>query len=251
MKPATGIVRAFKAAFSRTIPILLGYIFLGIAFGILLTNKGYHWLWAVFMGLVIYAGMGQFIAVNMLFPGVNFLNAFLLQLTLNARHMFYGLSMLEKFKSMGKRKPYMIFALTDETYSLLCSAKAPEGVDEKNFYFFIALLDHSYWIIGCGLGGLIGSLLTFNTTGIDFIMTALFITIAVDQWRETKNHIPVMCGFACALLCLLIFGAEHFIIPSLLFITVCLLLLRKPIEAKDRRDAMEKAALKEVDTDAF
>jgi len=248
MQTASRVLHHLKAAFPRTVPILLGYLFLGIAFGILLTDKGYHWLWAVFMGLVIYAGMGQFVAVNMLLPGVNFLNAFLLQLTLNARHIFYGLSMLETFKIMGKRKPYMIFALTDETYSLLCSAKAPAGIDERNYYFFIALLDHSYWILGCALGGLIGSLLTFNTTGIDFIMTALFLTIAVDQWRETKDHIPVFTGFACALLCLILFGANHFIIPSLLGITVCLLLLRKPME---NRAAKEKAAIREVDTDAL
>jgi 4-azaleucine resistance transporter AzlC len=251
MKTETSILKDLKASFPRTIPILLGYLFLGMAFGILLTDKGYHWLWAVFMGLIIYAGMGQFVAVNMLLPGVNFLNAFLLQLTLNARHMFYGLSMLGKFKMMGKRKPYMIFALTDETYSLLCSAKVPADINEKNYYFFIALLDHSYWIIGCALGGLIGSLLTFDTTGIDFVMTALFITIAVDQWRETKNHIPVFSGFVCSLFCLLLFGAEHFIIPSLLCITVGLLILRKPIEAKNAKEAKEKAAMKEVDTDAF
>lgn len=248
MEITSRIRNHLKAAFPRTVPILLGYLFLGIAFGILLTDKGYHWLWAVFMGLVIYAGMGQFVAVNMLLPGVSFLNAFLLQLTLNARHIFYGLSMLETFKIMGKRKPYMIFALTDETYSLLCSAKAPPGTNPRDYYFFIALLDHGYWIIGCALGGLIGSLLTFDTTGIDFIMTALFLTIAVDQWRETKDHIPVLTGFACALLCLLLFGPDRFIIPSLLGITLCLLLLRKPIES---REAKEKAAIREVDTDAF
>lgn len=248
MKTVSPVLNDLKAAFPRTVPIFLGYLFLGMAFGILLTDKGYHWLWTIFMGLVIYAGMGQFVAVNMLLPGVNFLNAFLLQLTLNARHIFYGLSMLEKFKIMGKRKPYMIFAMTDETYSLLCSAKVPAGADEKNYYFFIALLDHSYWILGCALGGLIGSLLTFDTTGIDFIMTALFITIAVDQWRETKNHIPVIAGFACAILCLLLWGGDRFIIPSLLCITACLLILRKPIEAKDEK---EKAAKREVDTDAL
>lgn len=243
MKTSPLVIKDLKAAFPRTIPIFLGYLFLGMAFGILLTDKGYHWLWATFMGLVIYAGMGQFVAVNMLAPGVSFFNAFLLQLTLNARHIFYGLSMLEKFKNMGKLKPYMIFAMTDETYSLLCSANPPKGVDKKRFYFLIAILDQSYWLVGCTLGGLVGSLLTFDTTGIDFVMTALFITICVDQWRETKDHLPVVIGFASSVLCLFIFGATHFIIPALIVIAICLLLFRKRIEAKD--------AMKEVDTDAL
>lgn len=230
---------AFKAAFPKTIPIIPGYIFLGIAFGILLTNLGYAWYWSVLMALVIFSGMTQFVLVNMLAPGIGILSTFLFMLSLNARHLFYGLSMLEKFKIMGKTKPYMIFALTDETYSLLCSAKVPEGVDEKKFYFLIAFLDHSYWIIGCLLGGLIGSLITFDTTGIDFSMTALFITIVIDQWRDTKEHRPVLIGFFCSLIFLIILGAEHFIIPALLGITAGLLLFRRRIEEKkeDTADA--------------
>ena len=230
---------AFRAAFPKTIPIIPGYVFLGIAFGILLTNLGYAWYWAVLMALVIFSGMTQFVLVNMLAPGLSVFSTFLFMLSLNARHLFYGLSMLEKFKIMGKAKPYMIFSLTDETYSLLCSAKAPEGVDEKQFCFLIALLDHSYWVLGCLLGGVIGSLITFNTTGIDFSMTALFITIVIDQWRETEEHRPVLIGFGCSLLFLIIFGAEHFIIPALLGITAGLLLFRRRIEQKkeDTADA--------------
>ena len=233
MKVTAKLIPALKASFPRTIPIFLGYLFLGIAFGILLTEKGYHWLWASAMAIVVFAGMGQFVAVNMLVPGVSFLNAFLLQLSLNARHIFYGLSMLEKFKGMGKLKPYMIFALTDETYSLLCSARIPEGVREKPYYFFIAVLDQSYWIIGCTLGGLIGSRLHFNSAGIDFVMTALFVTICIDQWREAKDHLPVLTGCICAAVCLLLFGPDHFILPALAAICGCLLLLRKRIEARE------------------
>lgn len=229
----TSLRNSMKAAFPKTLPILPGYLFLGIAFGILLTDLGYGWYWPAVMAVFIYAGMAQFVAVNMAAPGVSLLNTFVFQLTLNARHIFYGLSMLEKFKIMGKLKPYMIYAMSDETYSLLCSVKTPPGISTKSYYFFIALFDQSYWVIGCLLGGLIGSMITFDTTGIDFSMTALFITIAIDQWRDTKDHIPVLVGLFCSVISLFLFGADHFIIPALIGITVCLLLFRSRIEAKE------------------
>ncbi|MGM9567279.1 MAG: AzlC family ABC transporter permease [Clostridia bacterium] len=224
------IRKSFTAAFPKTIPIIPGYVFMGIAFGILFVNLGYAWYWPMLMGLIIYAGMAQFVSVNMLVPGVSLLNTFLFQFALNARHIFYGLSMLEKFKSMGKLRPYMVFALTDETYSLLCSVNPPEGVSPKHYLFFIAFLDQCYWVLGCFLGGIAGSFITFNTTGIDFSMTALFITIVIDQWKEVKEHIPVFCGFSASLLCLFLLGADRFIIPALLCITACLLLFRRRIE---------------------
>ena len=230
------IAQSLKAAFPKTIPIIPGYVFMGIAFGILLTNLGYEWYWPVLMAVVIFAGMAQFVSVNMLAPGLSFFNTFLFQFVLNARHIFYGLSMLEKFKIMGKLKPYMIFAMTDETYSILCSTKVPNGVSEKHYYFFIALLDHSYWILGCLLGGVVGSMITFDTTGIDFSMTAFFITVVIDQWRDTKDHIPAICGFIVTAACLIFFGADHFIIPALLGITACLLLFRRRIEELEAKD---------------
>ncbi|MBQ1252245.1 MAG: AzlC family ABC transporter permease [Firmicutes bacterium] len=230
------ITQSLKAAFPKTIPIIPGYIFMGIAFGILLTNLGYEWYWPVLMAVVIFAGMAQFVSVNMLVPGLSFFNTFLFQFVLNARHIFYGLSMLEKFKIMGKLKPYMIFTMTDETYSILCSTKVPDGVSEKHYYFFIALLDHSYWILGCLLGGVVGSMITFNTTGIDFSMTAFFVTVVIDQWRDTKDHIPAICGFIVTAVCLIFFGAEKFIIPALLGITACLLLFRRRIEELEAKD---------------
>lgn len=236
--------QSLKAAFPKTIPIIPGYVFMGIAFGILLTNLGYSWYWPMLMGLIIFAGMAQFVSVNMLAPGLSLLNTFVFQFVLNARHIFYGLSMLEKFKGSGKWKIYQIFSLSDETYSLLCSAKPPQGVPEKYFYLFIALLDQGYWVLGCLLGGLVGSLITFDTTGIDFSMTALFVTIVIDQWRETKDHIPVICGFGASVLCLLIFGADSFIIPALIGITACLLLFRRRIEE------LEAKTEEEVTTDA-
>ena len=230
------ITQSLKAAFPKTIPIIPGYVFMGIAFGILLTNLGYEWYWPVLMAVVIFAGMAQFVSVNMLVPGLSFFNTFLFQFVLNARHIFYGLSMLEKFKILGKLKPYMIFAMTDETYSILCSTKVPDGVSEKHYYFFIALLDHSYWILGCLLGGVVGSMITFNTTGIDFSMTAFFVTVVIDQWRDTKDHIPAICGFIVTVVCLIFFGAENFIIPALLGITACLLLFRRRIEELEAKD---------------
>ena len=236
------VTQSLKAAFPKTIPIIPGYVFMGIAFGILLTNLGYDWYWPVLMGLVIFAGMAQFVSVNMLVPGLSLINTFIFQFVLNARHIFYGLSMLEKFKGAGKLKPYLIFAMTDETYSILCSTKPPTGSSEKLYYFFVALLDHSYWVIGCLLGGLVGSLITFDTTGIDFSMTAFFVTIVIDQWRGTKDHIPAICGFVVTALCRLLLGADNFIIPALIGITACLLLFRRRIEELEAQNKKEVTA---------
>lgn len=238
------LCQSFKAAFPKTIPIIPGYVFMGIAFGILFVNLGYAWYWPMLMALIIYSGIAQFVSVNMLVPGINLFNTFLFQLALNARHLFYGISMLERFKPLGKLRPYTIFALTDETYSLFCSAHPPKDVSIKYYLFFIALLDQSYWVLGCFLGGVAGSFITFNTTGIDFSMTALFITIIIDQRKETKDHIPVFCGFGASLLCLLLLGADNFIIPSLLAITLCLLLFRRRIE-KNYVEAQPKTTLNE------
>lgn len=224
----------FKAAFPHTIPVLLGYVFMGMAFGILLSSKGYSFLWAFFMALTMLAGTGQFVAINMLVPGMTLAQVFIMEIMVNARHVFYGLSLIDKFKNMGWRKAYMVFSLTDETYALLTSAKPPEGVSPKKFYFLIALLDHSYWLIGCTLGGLIGSLIHFNTEGIDFVMTALFIVIALDQWREADSHLPAIIGLAGALVCLIIFGPDSFLIPALLVILISITLCRKTIENKDK-----------------
>lgn len=227
------ISKTIKAAFPHTIPVLLGYIFMGIAFGILLSSKGYSFLWAAFMAIIMFAGTGQFVAINMLVPGYSLLQVFFLELIVNARHIFYGLSLLDKFKDMGKKKPYMIWALTDETYALLVAANPPDYVDAKKFRFWIAVLDHTYWIIGCALGGLIGSLITFNTKGIDFVMTALFIVITLDQWKDANSHIPAILGLFISILCLLIFGANNFLIPALLLILAALIFFRKHIEAKE------------------
>ena len=222
--------RALAAAFPITNPVMVGYLFLGVAFGVLLQKNGYSVFWAILMSAVIYAGSMQFLAINFLTPGVGVLSIIFMTLMVNIRHIFYGLSMLERFRGTGKKKPYLIFSLTDETFSLLCSAEPPQGVDRGLFYFFISLLDQVYWVAGSALGGLAGALLSFNTKGIDFAMTALFVVIFVNQWRESKQHLPALCGLGLTALCLLVFGADNFLLPALLLILAALLLCRRRLE---------------------
>ena len=176
--------KALSAAFPVTVPVLMGYLAIGIAFGLMLQEIGYNFIWAFFMSLTIYAGSGQYLGVTLLGAAASLGTVAVMTLLINFRHLVYGLSMLEKFRGMGPRKLYMIFSLTDETYALLSSARAPVGVDPRNFYFAIALLDQSYWILGSVIGAVAGALIPFSTEGVDFAMTALFVVIAVDQWRS-------------------------------------------------------------------
>ena len=224
--------RAWKAALPYTLPVFMGYLFLGIAFGVLLTSKGFSVWLALLMSLTIYAGSGQFVAIGLLTGPFSLPTAALMTLMINARHLFYGLSLLDKFRPMGARKPYMIFSLTDETYSLLCAAEPPDGVDRNWFFFFIALLDHCYWIFGGLVGALAGTLLTFDSTGIDFAMTALFIVIFVEQWERAKSHIPAVLGIAVTVLCLVLVGREKFILVAMAGIFTRLTPLRSPLEER-------------------
>ena len=219
-----------KAAFLATIPVLCGYLFVGIAFGMLLQNAGYSFLWALLISLFVYAGSMQFVMVGFLSGGVGLLSAAATTLAVNSRHMFYGLTFLEKFQKMGARRPYMIFSLTDETYSLLCSVKTPEGVEENLLYFSISLMNHLYWILGSALGALLGAVLPFDTTGIDFAMTALFTVILTEQLLEAKSLRPALVGFACGVGCLLLFGPDGFILPALSLAVALLMLLRPQME---------------------
>jgi 4-azaleucine resistance transporter AzlC len=224
--------KAWKAAVPFTLPVFMGYLFLGIAFGVLLTSRGFPAWLAILMSVVIYAGSGQFVAIGLLSGPFDPLSAALVTLMINARHLFYGLSLLDLFHSMGPRKPYMIFSLTDETYSLLCAVTPPEGVDRNWFYFFISLMDQSYWILGSLIGATAGSLLAFDSTGIDFAMTALFIVIFVEQWEHAKSHAPAVLGVAVSLLCLFLAGRSRFILASMAGIFLCLTLLRGKLEGK-------------------
>lgn len=224
--PVSNIV---KKAWIKSIPVMAGYIVLGIGFGILLRGAGYGPVWAFAMSVLIYAGSMQYVGVSLLAGSVSILTTLLTTVMVNARHLFYSISMIDRYQNAGKYKPYLIFALTDETYSLLCDDQVPEGTDPDLYRFLVSVFNHSYWIAGCVLGNLIGAVLPFGTAGIDFSMTALFIASFTQQWLTTKNHIPALTGLFCTLLCLLAFGAQNFLIPSMLLITLVLSLLRRQL----------------------
>ena len=228
--------KTLAAAFPLTVPVLMGYLAIGIAFGLMLQSAGWGVGWAALMSLTIYAGSGQYLGVSLLAAGAPLAQVAFLTLMVNFRHLVYGLSMLEKFRGMGWRKLYMIFSLTDETYALLSSAKAPEEVDEHRFFFAVALLDQSYWVLGSVIGSLLGSALGFNTTGVDFAMTALFLVIAVGQWRAAGSHVPALLGGAATLASLLIVGAEDMLLPALGIIVAVLVLLRPRLDAEKMRE---------------
>ncbi len=214
-------------AFYQTIPVLLGYIFLGFAFGLMLQDKGYNWIWALATSLFVYAGSMQFVLVTLFTGAAGLLHTIVMTLFINGRHIFYGLSFLEKYRKMGNAYPYMIFSLTDETYSVLCNLKVPEGMNEKKVSFWISLLDQSYWVAGSVLGGLVGQIFSFDTAGIDFSMTALFVVIVVNQWMENKNHFSTLTGFMTALLALAVLGPDRFLLPALFLSVMILLIFRK------------------------
>jgi 4-azaleucine resistance transporter AzlC len=219
-----------KTAFIKSLPVMAGYVVLAIGFGILMKEAGYGLFWSFLMSFTIYAGSMQFVAVSLLSSGASLISAGLTTLMVNARHLFYGVSMIEKYKDSGKKKPYLIFALTDETYSLLCGDDYPEGEDKYWYSFFVSLFNQSYWVLGSVIGSIIGSLITFNTTGIDFSMTALFVTVFVEQWLTTKNHLPAIAGLLCSLGCLLIFGPDGFLIPTMISITIVLSLCKNVMD---------------------
>ena len=222
--------RALAAAFPHTLPILAGFGFMGMSFGFLMRAQGYPVWFPMLMSLAIFAGSMQFVTVNLLAAPFNPVQAFFMALMVNARHLFYGISMLEKYRGTGKKKPYLIFGMADETFSINYSAKAPAGVDEGWFMFFVTLLNHLYWFGGTAVGSLLGSVLHFNTEGLDFVMTAMFVVILLEQVQKKENRISAAVGLGMSLLCLLLFGADGFVIPAMLAILAALTLLRKPIE---------------------
>lgn len=224
---------ALKAALPHTIPVFAGFIVLGAAYGILMDSKGFSIIWTILTSIFIYAGSMQFVSVALLSAGFDPVGGFLMTLMVNFRHLFYGISMLGKYKGTGSIKPYLIFTLTDETFSLISSVSPPIGVDRKWFMFFISALNHAYWVMGSILGGVLGSIFEFNTKGIDFVLTALFVVIFIDQWKAAKNHLPALIGIASTILCRLIFGVSDFIIPSMILILLSLTLLKRPLERRN------------------
>ena len=226
-------VNALKAAFPHTIPICAGFLFLGLAYGIYMNSKGFSFLYPMLMSLTIFAGSMEFVAANLLVSSFQPLYALALTLMVNARHLFYGISMLEKYKGTGKKKLYLIFGMCDESFSINCTAEPPADIDRGWFMFFVTLLNHIYWVVGATLGGILGSLVSFNTKGIDFVLIALFVVIFLDQWFSQKSHLPASIGIITSTVCLLGFGANNFIIPAMLLILALLTFFRKYFEAKE------------------
>lgn len=209
---------ALRHAFPKTVPVMAGYLVLGAAYGILMKVNGYGIGWAVFISVLVYAGSLQYLGISFFTAMVNPWYAFLMSLMLNARHLFYGISMLDKYKGTGRAKPYLIFALTDETFSVVCNENVPEGISKSRVYFFISLLDQLYWILGTLIGGLAGSVITFNTSGMDFALTALFTVIFVDQWKSGEGHKPALAGIIASAACVFFLGKDVFIIPAMFLI---------------------------------
>lgn len=214
-------------AFRASLPVMAGYIVLGMGFGILMQSRGYAWYWAALMSIAIYAGSMQYVAIDLLSASASLIAFALMTLAVNARHLFYGLTMLTKYKDTGKAKPYLIFALTDETFSLVCAADLPKDVEENKYFLLVSLFNQAYWVLGSVLGALLGAALSFNSMGVEFSMTALFTVTVIGQWEKSKNHLPALTGFGVSAVCLLLFGSADFLIPSMLIITAILLLERR------------------------
>lgn len=222
--------KILKTAFIKTLPVMAGYIVLGTGFGILLKINGYGVLWALGMSLFIYAGSMQFVGISLITGGASFLSVALTTLMVNARHLFYGISMIQRYKGAGLKKLYLMHALTDETYSLVCTDDTPEGINPQVYDLWISLFDQIYWVAGSVLGSAIGAVITIDTAGIDFAMTALFVTVFLEQWLTTREHRPALIGVGASVVCLLLFGSENFLIPAMIAVTLCLTAIRKTLE---------------------
>lgn len=226
--------KAFKAALPYTIPICIGFLFLGMSYGFLMRSKGFSFLYPMFMSMFIFAGSMEFVTVELLLSAFHPMHALVLALMVNARHLFYGISMLNKYQNVGIKKLYLIYGMCDESFSINCMV-SPEGVDQGWFMFFVTLLNHIYWVVGATLGALLGYVIHFDTTGIEFVMTALFVVMFLNQWEEKEHHSFALTGVFCSLICLFIFGSENFILPAMVLIIVYFSMTHKR-----NREATEK-----------
>ncbi len=222
--------KTFQRAFRDSIPVFAGYLCLGAGFGILMHSAGFHIGWVLLMSTTIYGGAMQYVGVDLLSAGASLITTALMTVMINARYFFYSLSILGKYAHTGKAKPYLIFSLTDETFSLVNRAGATDGVDENRYYLYLSALDQSYWILGGIVGMVLGTVLPINTAGVEFVMTALFVTIYIDQWRQTKQHIPAILGVAISVVCLLLLGPDRFVIPAMIVITLVMGAFRRKLE---------------------
>jgi 4-azaleucine resistance transporter AzlC len=220
--------KALRCVLKDTLPVLTGYLFLGAGFGILLREEtGYGIVWAFFMALCMFAGSGQYLAVSLLASQASLISTAIATLLVNARHLFYGISLVDDYKDAGPKKYYMIFGLTDETYTLVTQNQPPEGMSRHVYCFWVTLCDHFYWICGCVLGNILGATLPISFEGVEFVLTALFVTMFVEQWLSNTNHRPALIGVMSTALCLLIFAKELFLIPSMVLIALLLTISRK------------------------
>lgn len=225
--------KALNTVFLDTVPVMTGYLFLGISFGILLREAGYGLPWAFSMALFMYAGSAQFLSVSLLVNHASILSSAIAVFLLNARHIFYGISLIDAYKDTGKKKPYLIFALTDETYSLVTQNQPPEGMKRHTYCFLVSLFDHIYWVAGCVIGSVAGNFIPISFEGIEFVLTALFVTLFTEQWLSNKNHFPAVVGVVSTVLCLVLFGKDIFLIPSMVLIAVLLTTTRKTGKRKE------------------
>ena len=223
-------LNALKAAFPFTIPILAGFLFLGMAYGIYMNTSGFSFLYPCLMSLTIFGGSLEFVAVKMLLAPFAPVQTFIMSLMIQARHLFYGISMLEKFKGLGWKKLYLIFGMCDESFSINYTAKIPDGIDRGRFMLWVTFLNYMYWFTGSTIGGLAGNLIHFNTKGLDFVMTAMFVVIFLEQWLKEKKHYTAIIGIGSAVICRLVFSADTFMIPTMICILLLLTALQKPIE---------------------
>ncbi|MFI3213771.1 MAG: AzlC family ABC transporter permease [Eubacteriales bacterium] len=225
-------LKAFKAAIPFTIPICVGFLFIGMSYGFLMNSMGFSFVYPMFMSLLIFAGSMEFVAANLLLGAFDPLGAFMLTIMVNARHIFYGISMLEKYKDTGLKKIYLIFGMCDESFSINCTVTPPEDVDKGWFMFYVTLLNQIYWVVGATLGGILGYFIQFDTKGIEFVMTALFTVMFIEQWEEATNHIPALVGIVCPLICLLFLGSQNFMIPAMVIIIASFMFNQKKFMEK-------------------
>jgi 4-azaleucine resistance transporter AzlC len=226
-------IKALKTAFPHTIPIFTGFVFLGIAYGIYTNKSGFNAAYPIIMSATIFAGSMEFITVNLLLGAFDPIHALVLTLMVNARHLFYGISMLDKYNKTGLKKYYLIFGMCDESFSINCTTDIHEDVDKGWCMFFVTLLNHSYWVCGAAIGGILGSVVHFNTNGLEFVMTALFVVIFLEQWMKEKEHHSALLGLGISLVCLIVFKGENFIIPAMILILASLTILKNPLERKE------------------
>ena len=227
--------RDVTAAFHTSVPIMVAFLVLGTGYGILMQKHGFGWIWSMLSGIVIFSGTVQFVSVSLL-SGGSVLMALVTALMISARHSFFSISMIGRYRTEGKRKWYLFYALCDETYAVLCKEEEPEGVNKSAYRVLVTLFDQASWVLGSALGGLAGSFLPFDSTGIDFAMTALFTTVFIQQWIDSRCHIPALLGLGATFACRLLFGKDMFLIPAMAVIIVVLIVMRKKIEAAGGAD---------------